>query len=266
MVKYWRVGIIAFMGTLEYRFDFLFDLLSKFFPALIQVFLWTAIYTNSTHRIIMGYSYQQMILYTVMSIFITGILAVNIHWKISEDIKNGYLSKYFVLPIEYFWYQFFQFLGTKVMEWLMIAVGMGGTLYLFWLKKYVEMDSQRLLIFIPVIVLAFALQYLLYYCMSAIAFWLGECGGVFIVLQVISLIVSGSIFPLDIFGEKVVWISGWLPFYYITYFPTNLFIGRVSNQQIYNALVVMLIWLAILKVFSRIIWEVGKKRYVAMGG
>lgn len=266
MTKYFKVSAVAFINTLEYRLDFFFDLISKFFPAVIQWFMWTSIFSNSSDKVIMNYTYDQMILYTIISVFVASFISVNIHWGIAEEIKNGILSKYIILPLKYFWYKVFQFVGSKLVSLSIVGIGICIVLYWFQSTGYVTVTVRRTGAFLAIVLLALALQYLIYYCVAGIAFWLGECGGVFTVINVISLIISGAVFPLDIFGRYVVKISQFFPFYYITYFPTNVVIGKVSQGQIQNAICVMIIWFILLSCLSVLIWKKGLRKYIAAGG
>lgn len=266
MEKYQKVSVISLINTLEYRLDFFFDLISKFFPAIIQFFMWTAIFQNSQNEIIMNYTYNQMILYTIISIFVSTLLAVNIHWGIAQDIKNGTLSKYLVLPINYLFYKVFQFIGSKLSETFLVGVGMALIVFVFHVKGVVTINSLQIGLFVLIAVMALFLQFLIYYCISGIAFWIGDCGGIFTVINVISLIISGSIFPLDIFGEPVVKISQLFPFYYITYFPTNVIIGKATGSEIVRSAFMIGAWILIMAFCINFIWKKGMKRYIAAGG
>lgn len=266
MARYMKVTLISFISTLEYRMDFFLDLISKFFPALIQCFMWTAIFANSTEKIIMNYTYHQIMVYTTFSIFTTAMVSVNIHWKIAEEIKNGNLSKYLILPIKYFGYKVFQFLGIKIMEVAVVFLGIVVVATFFRRTNYVFLKLENIVFYTFFILLGLILQFLIYYCVSCLAFWMGECGGVFIVIQVTSSIVSGAIFPLDVFGSKVLNISRLLPFYYITYFPTNIMIGKITVAGIYSGILVMGVWIILLSIVSYLLWNRGMKRYIAMGG
>lgn len=266
MEKYLKVSTVSFINTLEYRLDFFFDLISKFFPAIIQFFMWTAIFSNSPDAVILNYTYNQMILYTVISIFVSNFISVNVHWGLAQDIKNGILSKYIILPLNYFWYKAFNFIGAKISDIVLISIGMSTVIFFFWKTGFFQIQVLQVVVFCFVAVLALILQFLICYSMAGIAFWLGECGGIFTVVNVISLIISGAIFPLDIFGETVVKVSQIFPFYYITYFPTNILIGKIPLEEVLPSVFVMLIWLVILSLCAVFIWKEGMKKYIAAGG
>ncbi|KWX89047.1 hypothetical protein AMQ83_02950 [Paenibacillus riograndensis] len=264
--KYLHVSTISFVSTLEYRMDFVFGLLSKFFPAIIQFFMWTAIFTNSPDSIILNYTYNEMILYTVLSIFVSSLVTVDVQYSISSDIKNGMLSKYLILPVNYFFYKVFQFIGSKISDVLVIVLGMGIVLVFFNANQMIEMNWVKIFNFGVVAVMAFVVQYLITFLFANIAFWIGECGGIFTVINVISLIISGAIFPLDIFGDRVIAISKLFPFYYITYFPSNVLIGKISGAEVASGLLIMVLWVLGLSLFCCVIWNHGKKKYIAAGG
>ena len=86
--------------AMAYRADFFLGLASCIFPIIMQVYLWTALYkagAASTN----GYSYNQMILYTLLAGMTSRLVATGFENEIARDIKDGGLNKYLVRPVPY---------------------------------------------------------------------------------------------------------------------------------------------------------------------
>jgi ABC-2 type transport system permease protein len=113
---------------------------------------------------------------------------------------------------------------------------------------------------------AILLQFLINYCVAGVSFWMSEIGGIFTIINVINAIISGGVFPLDIFGPVVVTVSKFLPFYYTTYFIVNILIGKVDYPALVNGLLVMLGWVVLLCLLIRLVWGRGIRKYIAAGG
>ncbi|MDR2135086.1 MAG: ABC-2 family transporter protein [Treponema sp.] len=266
MTKYVRIVIITFITSLEYRVNFFFGLLSRFFPALIQYFLWTAVYRNSPGSVVLGYTYNQMILYTLLAVFTSNLVSVGMAPGIAAEIKNGGYSKYLILPVNHFRYKLAEFMGDKFFNMVCIFAGMFFLCLLFALNGFFEADVARTASYLVVLIAAMLLQFMISYCISGLAFWMSEIGGVFTIVGVINAIISGGVFPLDIFGPAALAVSKLLPFYYTTYFAVNVLIGRIGGAAVTGGLVVMAVWALLLGLLIKLVWGRGARNYIAAGG
>jgi len=120
--KYAKAFELGFQTALEYRANFLLSLISAVYPIIIQVFLWTAIYTNSTQAVIYGYTYRQMLTYTFLAGLVARIVRTGFEYDIMEDIKNGKFSLFLVQPLGYFPYRLCSYLGQKLPNLGMILI------------------------------------------------------------------------------------------------------------------------------------------------
>ncbi|MDR1439886.1 MAG: ABC-2 family transporter protein [Clostridiales bacterium] len=266
ILAYSAVAKTAFSGALEYRADFLFGLLSKGFPVVIQWYMWTAIFRNSQSAAVHGYSYGQMILYSVLAPLVSGLVAVSAHYQIADEIKNGRHSMYIVMPVRHFFFKLSEHIGGKCADAVFLAALLAAAYAVFASLGYVSPDAGGILAFALTAALAALLQFLISYALAAAAFWMGDCGGIFTVANIAMLIASGGVFPLDIFGGALLGVFRRLPFYYITYFPLGIIIGRVAPEAMAKGLAAMAAWAVALAIAGRLAWRQGEKRYIAAGG
>lgn len=262
--KYMKILSVGFLNSIEYRMDFLLGLLSCFFPIVIQFYMWTAIYSGKDT--VLKYTYNQMLIYAVLAALITKMVSTGFEGEINNDIRNGGLSKYVIQPISYFFYRACKFIGEKLVHLIIVFFLIMSFLFYFQLTGDIVIEFSKILLFILVIFLALILKFLIFYAVSVIAFWMQECGGLFIAIDVISMVIAGGIFPLDIFGETVVLISKYLPFYYLTYFPVKILNGMFEYSDIYSGIIIQLIWILLLLIAIKGLWRVGMKKYIAAGG
>jgi ABC-2 type transport system permease protein len=83
---------------------------------------------------------------------------------------------------------------------------------------------------------------------------------------VITTVLSGGLFPLDVFGEGLMALFRFMPFQYIIYFPLSIVVGNATANEIVFGVLVQVIWLVLLYGISKIVWRAGMKRYIAAGG
>jgi ABC-2 type transport system permease protein len=266
ITKYTKVFELGFQTALEYRMNFLLSLVSAAYPIFIQCFLWSAIYASTAGGEVYGYTYRQMIAYTFMAGLVGRIVRTGFEYDIMDDVKNGKFSKFLVQPLGYFPFRMCNYLGQKLPNLAMILIIMAvvlAGLSTFW---GVQLEFIRILFFLVTLVLAVALNFLIFYCFSAIAFWIVEIGFLFEGIRIVTILFSGGIFPLEVFGPEFVQVMDLLPFKYTVSYPINILNGKIFPADIGWGMLIQCIWIAVFLLAANGLWRVGSRRYVAVGG
>ena len=264
--KYGKAFELGFQTALEYRLNFLISLVSAAYPIFIQTFLWTAIYRNSSEAVVYGYTYTQMITYTFLAGLVARLVRTGFEYEIMDDVKNGKYSKFLVQPLGYFPYRLCSFLGQKLPGQAMIFAILA--LLLLGLGRYwgLVLEIPRLLAFLAALVLAVILNFLIFYCFSAVAFWIVEIGFLFEGIRIVTILLSGGIFPLEVFGDGFLRILNLLPFKYTVNYPINVLTGKIAAAEVFQGLLVQWFWIAACLFLANVLWRQGGRRYVAVGG
>ena len=252
--------------SMEYRFDFLMNMLSTIFPIIIQVFLWTAIYEGATEKSMYGYSFAQMLIYTCMAGVVSKFVATQVEEKVNEDIHSGGLNKFLVMPVSYILFRLVYAIGGKVFSMAVIFGLANILLFFFHFSGTYVMNPIQIAGFIPTLMLGMILNFLLFTLISLSAFWLTEVGSFFHAIGVIIMIISGGVFPVEIFGNGFVQVTQYLPFLYTTGFPIRVITGSVSGEKIVIGMCFQVVWSIILWIVVGIVWNRGIKRYSSVGG
>lgn len=264
--KYTQAFQLGFEMALEYRVNFLISLISAAYPIFIQTFMWTAIYQNATEASVYGYTYRQMIAYTFMAGLISRIVRTGFEYDIMDDIKNGKYSKFLVQPLGYFPYRLASYLGQKLPNLAMIL----GILVIVLLGLNaiwgVSISMLQVAAFLVTLLLAVMLNFLIFYCFSAVAFWIIEIGFLFEGIRIVTILLSGGIFPLEVFGDTFVKITNLLPFKYTVNYPINVLNGKIPPDQIIQGVLIQCLWIALCWLLAKLLWREGGKHYVAVGG
>lgn len=264
--KYFKAFLMGLQSSMEYRADFLLSVFSGAFIIIVQCFLWTAIFKSSSNPVIYGYTYPQMIAYSIMAGLVAKIVATGFEWEIAEDIKNGGLNKFIIQPIGYFYYRICCFFGRKALQLVVLFILSLAGLMFCNIVLGLRLEVSRIILFLPFVFLAMVLNFMIYYCLSSLAFIMAEVWGVFIAAGQGILMLSGGIFPLDVFGEKVSAILSLLPFQYIIFYPVNIVNGKLSFEEVINGAIIQITWIFIMIILSKLCWKSGMKKYVAIGG
>lgn len=264
--KYLVTFSMGFQMALEYRLNFIISLISAAYPILIQTFLWTAIYQGSAQDSLFGYTYRQILAYTLLAGLVGRIVYTGFEYEIMQDVKTGKYSKFLVQPLGYFPYRLADFFGQKVPNLAIIFVILA--LMLVGLTSFwgVAIEPVRILLFLLTLALAIALNFMIFYCISAIAFWMVEIGFLFEGVRIVIILLSGGIFPLEVFGSTFVRITDLLPFKYTVSYPINVLNGKVPADAIFPQILLQCLWIMLCAALANFLWRTGSKRYVAVGG
>lgn len=264
MRTYLHVFSLGMQTSLEYRSDLYLSLFSTVFPALLQLCLWNAVYT-SPDMVYQGYTYPQILLYSLMSGLLTKLTACGFEYRISEDIKSGGLSKFIVRPVHYALYCFCEFEGSKLLP-LGIFSAVSTVCIGITVRRF-SFSLNAVYIFYCVLAVfgALALNFLIYFCIAMGAFWITEIARLFSTFFIVSVVLSGGILPLDIFGQQVTALISLLPFQYTVQFPLTILNGRFTPVQIAQGFGMQFMWIAVLTIAAVLLWKAGLKRYTAVG-
>jgi len=253
--------------TMAYRADFWLGIVSAGFPILIQVFMWQALYAGAGTSQLYGRNHAQMLAYSVSAAILWRLLRTGFEYDINEDIKNGGLSKYVIRPVGYLPYRLSCFLGQK------IGVLLGGLLLMALALIGVGLAFQTMpvtlggvLLFFPALLGALVLNFLIFFCVGMWAFWLSEIGFLFEAVRIVIVVLSGGIFPLEIFGDTICRILKCLPFSYAVGFPVDVLGGTLSGTAVLSGLCMQLVWIGLMILLSTFLWKQGSSKYLAAGG
>ena len=264
--KYYKAFELGFQFALEYRINFLISLISAAYPIFIQSFLWAAIFQSSDQPLVYGFTFRQMIAYTFMAGLVTRLVRTGFEYEIMDDVKTGKYSRFLVQPLGYFPYRVCSFFGEKLPGQVMILTILALVMTLlvtFWGASF---GFVRILAFLVAILLATALNFLIFYCISAMSFWIVDVGFLFEGIRIVTVLLAGGIFPLQVFGELFNQISNWLPFKYTVNYPINVLNGMITPAGILQGTLIQLLWMGICLGLASFLWRLGSRRYVAVGG
>ena len=264
--KYIKAFELGFQTALEYRVNFLISLISAAYPIFIQSFMWTAIYQNSTEPVVYGYTYRQMMAYTFLAGLVARIVRTGFEYDIMDDIKNGKYSKFLVQPLGYFPYRLCSFLGQKLPNLAMILAILVVVLLGLNAVWGVSVELVRLGAFLVALALAVTLNFVIFYCISAVAFWIVEIGFLFEGIRIVIILLSGGIFPLEVFGARFIQVMNLLPFKYTVSYPINVLNGKITPGETAAGLFIQCFWIAAGLMLANYLWRSGGRRYVAVGG
>ena len=263
--KYGKIFGTGFKAGLEYRANFLLSIAAAIAPVVIQTALWIALYGSDPAETLFGFTFAQMIAYTVIAQLVSRLVRTGFEYELNDDIRTGSLDRYLVKPVGYFGFRLFAFLGDKAVQSLVMGFLLAGAVVVLSFGFGFSVTPSAICLFIAALVVAFILNFLLFWCVGLAGFWLTEIGFLFEAARIVIIMASGGIFPLAVFGSRGERILGMLPFRFTIQFPVELLCGRIHAPQIAVSFALAALWILVLAALSQLVWRRGLRRFAAVG-
>lgn len=265
--KYLNIGRVSLIERLSYRGDFLLGTILRFLPMVTTILLWSAVYEGSGKDRLADYSYNEMISYLLL-VHISRMFSSmpGLAGGIARDIRDGNLKKYLLQPIDMIAYLLSYRMAHKTAYITTSAIPYA---LLFWICKdyFREWPSAANLAgYIAALLLGFLVGFFMEACIGMIGFWFLEVTSLLYVINTMSFIVSGHMFPLDLMPGVLPGILKALPFSYLAYFPAAVFLGKIQGMALVWGLLGEVAWVAGFAILSRVFFNLGLRRYSAYGG
>jgi len=263
MNKYYLIAKSIAQTMLIYRVNFFLWRARQIMQVLISYYLWLAIIPSTGS---LG-SYDQSSILTY--VFITGFIGTVVYASrsvgLSDEINNGNLANDLLKPYNYFVSWFATDLGDKIMN---TSLAFLELIVLFFLLKpplMFQTDPLILLLTMSTISIATVMYFFFNLLLGSIGFWSPEVWGPRFIFMILLTFFSGGLFPLDLLPTWLYGIFQFLPFPYLLYFPTKLYLGQLSQPEIVNGLIISLMWLVGLYVIVQLVWNKGLRNFTAQG-
>jgi ABC-2 type transport system permease protein len=114
--------------------------------------------------------------------------------------------------------------------------------------------------------LGFIVSYLMNFCFGILAFYVTNMWGLSHLKEAALLFFSGQLIPIAFFPEAVQKIMQFFPFSSLNYIPVLIYLKKVSGIELLKALGVQFLWIALLFLLSKWMWNRAISKLVILGG
>jgi ABC-2 type transport system permease protein len=254
---------VSFMSLVQYRFGMLVQLLGKMAEPLIYLVVWTTVARQSGGSV-GGYTENDFIVYFIAWTFVRQMTVAWDPFWMESRIRHGEFNSLFLRPVHPIYGDTVTALAWKVVEQTMIIPVIVALVLVF--QPQFHFVGWAMLAFIPVLLLAFMLRYILSYVLAVSAFWTTRVTALFRLYFALEFFVSGRFAPLSILPEWVQQIASYLPFRWMFYFPLEVLLGRLTPGETLAGAGWQLAWTGAAAVLLVVLWRSASRRYTAVGG
>lgn len=253
----------TYKETFAYRSNMAVSLISQPIYFLVQYFIWQAVF--KVHGTVSGFTLDTMLYYFAVSSLLSFL-----NWDMADGtlqrmIQTGKFITFQLRPVSYLYYAFFEKVGHRIMAFWIELVPILGFYLLFGIKPIPVMPVWAVIS----VALSFILGFLINYTIGTIAFWLVRTDGVRRAVLVFKDLCSGLFLPLTLFPADIQRLLFYMPFQFVSYVPTRVFMGSYElagiTMSIPEIVGLQAIMVVVTFLLNRFVWYLGIRRFTGVG-
>nr|WP_269144146.1 ABC-2 family transporter protein [Clostridium guangxiense] len=256
----------VFQRKLSYKADVIIFLFGQFMVLAVSYYLWKAVYGSSSKTTIKGFSLNEMVIYILISFLTSLMIGVSIFSDIYSEVKDGSIAVNLIRPISYEKRMMFQALGNVMYNFILIfIIGFSGINILLY--KYTGVFSiSNILLYLISAILGLLINFYYSYCFALLSFKITNMWGLTQIMGAITDLLSGALIPIVFFPKIIQKFIEVLPFSSLIYTPSMIYLGKLTGIFLIKALILQVIWLIILSVIAKVMWNSLIKKLTILGG
>lgn len=241
------------------------ELLHGLVKPLALLFLYHAMFASSEREVIRGFSYPELVRYMVLVALVRKLLFHERLLDISRQIFEGYITKYLVMPFDYFLLPLGRFVQFTLVQIAVVLVlwSAGALLLPEWWPYPASFAG---VIGAGVLVMLGSYCFFLLYCLvESLAFWLDVVWSLMVMSSFVASFAGGEFLPVAMMPEGLQRVFECLFPYWALGAPVELFLGRLHGGDFLRGLATLCVWIAGLELARRALWRRGTRRYAGSG-
>lgn len=266
MKRLWRIYRVLlrtkFLLQLQYRAALVLWMLDMVLNPLIYLVVWSTV-ASSNGGSLDGYSPGAFAAYFIVLLLVNHLTDNWAYYQFQERVREGLLSPLLLRPLHPIHADLATNLTNKFLMLLVVLPAMCALILLF--RPEAQVTPWTILAFLPALILAMALRFLLEWVLGLAAFWTTQMDAVIQIYYIVQLFLSGKMAPLSVFPPVVQWLAWFLPFQWMIAFPVQLVLGQLPTSAILPGFAMQLIWLCLSLGLLILLWRRGLRQYSAVG-
>lgn len=260
---FWELARRSFQRQMTYRAATLAGLATNIFFGLLRVSVMMALYGERTT--VAGLDLQAAITYTGLGQAVIAFLSIFGWYDLMRSVSSGEVAADLLKPLGYFRFWLALDLGRALVAFLLRGVTI-MLLYALFFDIVVPAKLGQWTALIIALVLSWLLSFAWRFLVNLAAFWTPNAIGVGRFAFGIAWVLSGFYMPLRFFPT---WFQN---FCHLTPFPSmvnttiEIYLGLLTGGELVQALVVQVLWIALLSAACHLTLRAGIQKLVIQGG
>lgn len=241
------------------------ELLRGLGRSTVMLLVYLAMFESTGEASIRGYTLRDLVGYLVWTAVILKLLTDERTLDVAEQIFDGYITKYLVMPVGFFALMLGKAICFTLTQSISaLAFWVLGALLLpaYWPWPESPGALAQAAVLIALGAYCFFLAHLI---LNYLAFWMDVVWSLLSMFRFVSMFVAGIHFPIAFVPDGVHAVLRCLFPYWVVYGPTELLLGRMDTADFLEGLLVLCVSVLVLQVFARFAFRRGTLRYAGAG-
>ncbi|HTZ50740.1 MAG TPA: ABC-2 family transporter protein [Spirochaetia bacterium] len=247
---------------LQYRASLLIWLISHLLEPLVYLAVWSAV-SAARGGSVGGYDAHEFAAYFICLMLVNHVTYTWIMWEYEYRVRHGSLSFALLRPVHPIHADLADNLSSKIITLPLILAAAAVLAILF--RPSFHAPAWAAAAFVPSVLLALALRFLMEWTLALAAFWTTRVGALNRVYFVALLFLSGQMAPLSLLPAPIRTAATFLPFRWTTSFPVELLMGKLAPADALVGLAAQAAWVLACAVALRVVWRAGVRVFTAVG-
>jgi ABC-2 type transport system permease protein len=252
---------IGFSEALAYRAELLVWVLSTTMP-LIMMALWTAVARDAP---IGRYGTEGFVGYFLATFVVRQMTGAWAAWQINFEVRQGTLAMRLLRPISPLWSYAAENLGAFPMR-LLVAVPVTVLSVSIVGAKAVPPHWWGWPMLLLALLGGWLITFLANVTIGTMALYMESSQKLMDVWLVLFFVLSGYMYPVDLFPPLLRTIADCLPFRYQIGMPVELMTGVYGWRESLRMLMQQWLWVLLLGIIAITMWKRALRRFAAFGG
>ena len=231
----------------------------------VMIFVYAAIFRQDGIEALAGWTLAELVHYMILVATFQKVLFPERGLDLADQIFDGYVTKYFVMPVRFFTLALGRFVQFSAVQVLVAALFFAcGALCFptYWPRPASALAALQACVLVG---LGSACFFLLFYVLNVCAFWLDVVWSLLVMARFVTLFISGFVVPISMFPEPVRAAFAWLFPYWTLSAPIEIFLGRMGTPEFLRGAGVLALSLIALDRLRAALWRRGTLRYTGSG-
>lgn len=249
-------------SMLQYRAALVIWLIGNILEPLIYLVVWSTV-SGSSGGSIGGYGTRDFAAYYIVLMIVNQMTFSWVMYYFDYRIREGTFSAILLHPVHPIHSDIADNLSFKTVT--LPVIGAAAAVLAAVFHPAFKPMSWLSLAFIPALILAFLVRFLIEWTVALAAFWTTRVTAINQIYYMAVLFFSGQIAPLALLPGPLRVVATILPFRWTVGFPVELILGRLTPVQVTTGLAVQTAWLLAALVILKFAWRASLKNYSAVG-
>ncbi len=252
----------SFAAMLQYRAALLIWLISQVLEPVIYLVVWSTV-SQASGGSVGGYTTGDFAAYFIALMLVNHLTYTWIMHEYEYRVREGTLSAALLRPVHPIHADIADNMASKLVSTPGILLAAIGLVLIF--HPDFHLVPWAALAFIPAVVLAFVLRFLVEWSLALAAFWTTRVSAINQMYFLAMLFFSGELAPLSLFPPSIQAIAFLLPFRWMISFPVELLLGHLTPEQTLTGFAAQALWIGVNYLLLRLVWRAGVRVYAAVG-